>query len=236
MHKTEVTAVQKPPVVVFPFIALPAAHQSAKDMADLIGGGDIAEVPRSREAATGACYWNVESLVARQGGSLVLGWGLEWFPGVLVRAYHHGVYATPDGELIDITAPERGSEPCTTFVRDESISFDAAWPMLVPDKFIPLIQDRDLEDSLKWHRKNAAALVEQRDFRKTLPGLSWSIVGGWSHNPGLLNEKQVRQDVEIGKAVDLGFHKMHEARARFMKARSASAPSAAEPVYFRFNR
>lgn len=54
-------------------------------------------------APTNECFPLVDATVLRDGGSSMLGWSLWEFPGVFVEAEFHAVWASPTGELIDVT-------------------------------------------------------------------------------------------------------------------------------------
>lgn len=49
------------------------------------------------------CFSNVQKHAAEHGGSLVCGWSIVEWPGVFLEAEFHGVWRSPDGELVDVT-------------------------------------------------------------------------------------------------------------------------------------
>lgn len=65
------------------------------------------------------CFGSVMQHVAREGGSLVTGWAIWTHPNVYIEAEHHGVWMTPDGDLIDIT-PKPDGEKTILFLPDDS--------------------------------------------------------------------------------------------------------------------
>lgn len=88
------------------------------------------------------CFPNVQKMVARKGGELVLGWHLWELPGLLLEAEFHGVWRKPSGILVDVT-PQRPEH------REERILF-VPMPKLrlqgdPPDNLrMPLSDDPDL--------------------------------------------------------------------------------------------
>jgi hypothetical protein len=82
-----------------------------------------AEVKRaSRLRPLGNCYWNVASVIKESGGDLVLGWAILWWPQMYVVGVHHAVWPTPDGQLWDVTEPQRFDKRSghTLFLPDDS--------------------------------------------------------------------------------------------------------------------
>lgn len=70
------------------------------------------------DSGLGDCFNDVKRHVVEHGGSLVHGWMLWEWPGVLVEAEFHGVWRSPSGELIDVTKKGDG-ETEILFVPDE---------------------------------------------------------------------------------------------------------------------
>lgn len=83
------------------------------------------------------CYWNVDLLVRKHGGSSVLGWRFSRTKNSHILAVHHAVYHTPEGEIIDITAQDNFSFPKgkTVFLPDDSILIDVSTPSSIECKF-----------------------------------------------------------------------------------------------------
>jgi|ERR1017187_3499677 hypothetical protein len=58
----------------------------------------------------GDCFMNVQNKVIREGGRIQFGWAIWEWPGALLEAEHHAVYASPENaQFIDPTPCERGS-------------------------------------------------------------------------------------------------------------------------------
>lgn len=77
--------------------------------ATLVPGGKPTYVPvqPEQDAQPNECFPIVNDTVLRHGGSTLLGWSLWEFPGVFVEAEFHAVWASPTGELIDVTPKNR---------------------------------------------------------------------------------------------------------------------------------
>lgn len=58
-------------------------------------------------APANECFPLVDATVLRDGGSPMLGWTLWELPGVFVEAELHAVWASPTGDLIDVTPKNR---------------------------------------------------------------------------------------------------------------------------------
>jgi hypothetical protein len=70
-------------------------------------------------SSIGECFANAERLVKYRGGSVITGWLIWHWPGVLIHAEHHGVWRSYDGELVDVTPHEDG-ETRILFLPDAS--------------------------------------------------------------------------------------------------------------------
>lgn len=58
-------------------------------------------------APANECFPLVDATILRDGGSSMLGWSLWELPGVFVEAEFHAVWASPTGDLIDVTPKNR---------------------------------------------------------------------------------------------------------------------------------
>ncbi|WP_455871896.1 hypothetical protein [Serratia proteamaculans] len=74
----------------------------------------------------GNCYWNVLSVIEKQGGSIVYGWLITLWPRSHVAAMHHAIWKSPSGELFDVTCklPDDPVVNLTTFLPDDSHDVD----------------------------------------------------------------------------------------------------------------
>jgi hypothetical protein len=55
------------------------------------------------DSQIGDCFNDVKRHVHEHGGSLVHGWLLWEWPGIMVEAEFHGVWRSPDGALLDVS-------------------------------------------------------------------------------------------------------------------------------------
>lgn len=63
-----------------------------------------------RGATPGECFDNVQSVVAKRGGRMTLGWHLWEIPDLLLEAEYHAVWEKPSGTLVDVTPQLAGYE------------------------------------------------------------------------------------------------------------------------------
>lgn len=84
-------------------------HELAALCTDLVHNGKPIYVPVQLEQDSQAndCFPSVDAAVSNHGGNAILGWSLWEFPGVFVEAEFHAVWASPSGELIDVTPKSR---------------------------------------------------------------------------------------------------------------------------------
>ncbi|QJW56159.1 hypothetical protein HL670_03048 [Serratia plymuthica] len=74
----------------------------------------------------GNCYWNVLSVIEKEGGNIVYGWLITLWPRSHVSAMHHAIWESPSGELFDVTCklPDDPVVNVTTFLPDDSHKVD----------------------------------------------------------------------------------------------------------------
>lgn len=146
----------------------------------MLGCSPALPVPRTSAAPALTCYWNARDYAQARGGTLELGWMLEWLPNAYVQAMHHGVAALPDGSRIDVTAPQSGPAipGTTTFVPDARIPFDPRWPMNIDNRYLRLVEDEDVKGAIRAYLVNNR--LEREFWRKVRrqPGASWTPQGG----------------------------------------------------------
>lgn len=106
----------------------PIDHPVVKTILDKLGlpGSPVLVKRASKSKPVGNCYWNVEEVIERKGGSMVLGWAIMWWPDLYVTAMHHAVWRTAAGTLIDVTAPQPPdrAERTTLFFIDATAQID----------------------------------------------------------------------------------------------------------------
>jgi hypothetical protein len=153
----------------------PAAHQLQR----MLGVSGAREIRREPSGGLGHCYWNVLARTERKKGSLVYGWLLEWIPGVIAIATHHGVWRSPSGKLIDVTPASTSTGPGrSTFVVDANTPVgDLSWPVLIECRFVPMVKDPLLDD---WYRCYRSTWTRQKKMNAILRNLGWA----WTPNQG----------------------------------------------------
>lgn len=72
----------------------------------------------------GNCYWNVDAMVQKNGGSMVLGWDVSLWTNSHLAAVHHAIYKDPDGKFYDLSERMSGSSSMreTVFIPDNNIT------------------------------------------------------------------------------------------------------------------
>lgn len=68
------------------------------------------------------CFNDVQRHIAENGGSIVYGWLLWEWPGILVEAEFHAVWQSPEGELLDVSEKPCG-ETTVLFIKDPTRVF-----------------------------------------------------------------------------------------------------------------
>ncbi len=64
----------------------------------------VAVIP-DKDSVMLRCFQNVAAKVARDGGSLILGWDISWMPKIYLEAQFHAVWESPSGGFFDVTPP-----------------------------------------------------------------------------------------------------------------------------------
>jgi len=110
----------------------------------LVPGGEpvYMDVNPEPDATISECFPSIQAKVLRDGGQLLCGWQLWEWPGVLVEAEFHGIWAAPDGRHVDIT-PKQDGETRVLFVADPDLSYTGSHRNNVR---LPLSKDRTIED------------------------------------------------------------------------------------------
>jgi hypothetical protein len=75
-----------------------------------------------KDAAPLQCFYNIEELIKREGGSIVYGWAIWEWHRVFIEAEHHAVWEK-DGEWIDITPKEHRARKIL-FLPDPEATYD----------------------------------------------------------------------------------------------------------------
>ena len=118
-------------------------------------GGPIVEISKFKELLPiGLCYWNVDAMIRRHGGSVVHGWDVSIWRKSHISAMHHAIWQSPEGELFDVTEayPTTQTKTHSTFVADDSIQIDLQHAPHVPGRLLPITDNartRDYIENLK---------------------------------------------------------------------------------------
>lgn len=116
----------------------------------------------------GGCYWNVAHKVNQNGGEMVTGWAIAWWPKLFGVAMHHAVWRMPDGTLVDVTEPlpfDRESK-AIIFVADARAEVRLDIPPTIDSIFVPLAEDPAVHAFIQaYHRKET--------IRRQLNELNW---------------------------------------------------------------
>jgi hypothetical protein len=102
-------------------------------------------LPSSR---TRFCYENVEAYVAEHHGESIVGWKI-WECRHWIKAVHHAVWRSPDGDLIDIS-PEPGEQQ-TLFLIDDEPRPNPVPPVIVAKSpaFVPVVEALITADTIQ---------------------------------------------------------------------------------------
>lgn len=175
------------PAVVLPMEDYPTSHVEINQLRSLVGGADVALVPRTGMYPTARCYANVEGRVAKFGGSSEVGWAIRWFPGVYIEAMHHAVWRMPNNTLLDVTEPQPGNSPkrgVTTFIPEEFQASMARDPLLT-QIFLLLVEDDDIRAAIECYRQNHRSRREMQAIQARDP-----MYLAATHSPLVLTEPE----------------------------------------------
>jgi hypothetical protein len=98
----------------------------AVEVCRILSGKAPVDVPIKLESYSkdAFCWFNVWEKVRIDGGEVVYGWMIAFYKGIQVMAYPHAVWKSPDGGLVDITAPQHPTldQQRTLFVEDTELA------------------------------------------------------------------------------------------------------------------
>lgn len=162
--------------VPLPLTDFPMAHPAAPRMLERLGLEQALDISRTPFGPPGLCYFNALDYARSFGGSLVQGWLIEWFPGVFVKATHHGVCRLPDGKLVDVTGADGRAEEggLSTFAPDPRLRCRLDWPTLIEDRVVVLVDDPDVTAALAAQSRNVGWLRRFYAEVRRLPGYAWN--------------------------------------------------------------
>lgn len=87
----------------------------------------------------GNCYWNSEYYSSNNGGAVKFGWLMLLWPGVCIKAVHHAIWESPEGELIDVTTHPVGVKAKhSLFLTDDSLDINIDKTPCIHNQFYTL--------------------------------------------------------------------------------------------------
>ncbi|WP_158859447.1 YecA family protein [Rhodoplanes serenus] len=109
--------------------------------------------------------------MARDGGSLILGWNIWEWPSVFIEAEHHSVYRSPSGQLFDITPSDTEDED-RLFLIDPTATYDFANPGVRRDNIrVPLSRNPKVLRFIEIGER-------QSEILNTIPGIGMKTLSG----------------------------------------------------------
>lgn len=159
----------------------PLSHPRREEVETAFEFGPFETVKHVGDGMVGHCYWNVADRVARSGGTAVLGWKIQYWPGLFVIAVHHSIWRDPDTHLLlDITEKLVSDNlPDITFVADTTLDVgDLSRAPLIPDRHYRLVDNPAVDEYIA----SATSLIQhQKDLAERLfaAGAIWRPVGGY---------------------------------------------------------
>ena len=116
--------------------------------------------------------------VKRDGGEMVFGWLIAIYKNHWIEGIFHAVWRSPEGKLIDVTAPQspRLDKDRTLFLEEKGYVFDASNPRPTQRKFPfcsrrlwPVVAERLKEaDALRLEGKQAESEAKISSLQRML--------------------------------------------------------------------
>ncbi len=137
------------------------------------------------------CYENVKKHIQQSGGHIAYGWSVWEWPGVMLDAFHHALWARPeDGRLIDITPDGMDVFPYRLFIPDQDAVFNDNM-VRYENKRMPLSDDPAIEEFI------AISIAINQAMEKIEPGKFGYIEPTPEIN--FLLDKKERLQLELAK-------------------------------------
>lgn len=103
---------------------------------------------------------------------MVLGWQYLWLPNRLIVAMHHAVWRRPTGALLDITRKNSGPRNSTTsFCEENTDTVDLKWPVLLPNRYFNLQNDRTIDAVIRSFQEQIEAAREAVNYVRSKRGI-----------------------------------------------------------------
>jgi hypothetical protein len=122
-------------------------------LCEQVTGSDLPFYVESRTrlgAVFQECFSNVAAEVAASGGSILHGWQIQEWPGILVQAEFHAVWVSlVEGQYLDVS-PQSGILQRILFLPDPSRVYDGE---RVATVYLPLTRDRLARDMITGLRR-----------------------------------------------------------------------------------
>ncbi|MEQ8903552.1 MAG: hypothetical protein RID11_12235 [Roseovarius sp.] len=96
------------------------------------------------ESDAGNCFNNVKRHVLMNGGDILTGWSVRFWPRVFFEAEQHAVWHNPDGDLFDVT-PHAQGEKLTCFVIDKAVVFSEHGLATEVNRYMPVAYGKRLK-------------------------------------------------------------------------------------------
>jgi hypothetical protein len=135
------------PAVPLPWKPASTNGEATARLLKAIGSPEARSVAHRPFGEPSRSYWNVAELLPQHGGSLVMGWRLEIWRWLMIRASHHAIWRRPDGLEIDVTpAPHLAFQPDDITFADDTDearrNFDLKFPIHPEDVVAPLSREQ----------------------------------------------------------------------------------------------
>lgn len=116
------------------------------------------------DAIIDGCFPNVQAKILKDGGSIQYGWEIRELTGVLIEGEFHGIWASPDNKLIDIT-PVITGEKRILFLPDKNRIYSG---VQINNFRKPLRHDKLVLDFISIHEE--IYRIQNKGERKYLHG------------------------------------------------------------------
>jgi hypothetical protein len=145
-------------------VTFPLDHPLRPAAEEHFGFGRFIAVKYEAGGPRNCCHRNVDREVARRGGRGVVGWQIDWWPGLYVRALPHAVIERPDGALADVTEGHPGDPAAAiTFVPVRAVQgrLEGAVPGMAPSRYFIIADAPEVHEMI-------AAAEAQRALKQRL--------------------------------------------------------------------
>lgn len=140
-----------------PFDDFPINHILISRMKTLLSSNSVHSVKRIPIGRPAMCYWNAEDNAIHHGGKVVMGWMIEWVPGLFIQAMDHAVFQAKNGGMADVTpvqSPRENDTGFTTFIVNKRRKFPHSFELTPPNIFLPLTDDPLVAEYISLYHEN----------------------------------------------------------------------------------